>query len=163
MNEAERKSVFQRFVTKFLVGDGCWEWQAGLFPNGYGAIWVNGRQLGAHRVAYELFNGPIPDGLFVCHTCDNRRCVRPSHLFLGTQTDNMGDASAKGRVKGPRGEKCGNAKLRGAQVRFIRDARRAGTPVQSLARLFDINKSNVSTICRGRSWEHIDDIHREEK
>lgn len=78
----------------------CWLWTAGLWPNGYGRISVNGRSVGSHRVAYELANGPIPLGSVVCHTCDRRNCVRPDHLFLGSIGDNNRDMWAKGRGRG---------------------------------------------------------------
>lgn len=87
-----------RFWDKVLIGDECWVWQAGIKPhNGYGAFSLNGREMVAHRVAWLLCHGEIPDGLRVLHHCDNPPCVRPDHLFLGTQKDNVLDAVAKGR------------------------------------------------------------------
>lgn len=83
--------------------DGCWIWTASVSRAGYGDIWVGLRPgvriIKVHRLSWEIHYGPIPDGLFVCHRCDNPRCVRPDHLFLGTHTDNMRDASAKGRLR----------------------------------------------------------------
>lgn len=90
---------------KKLDGDGCWEWTSTLFNDGYASFKMQGKQRRSCRVAWELANGPIPDGLFTCHRCDNKLCVRPDHLFLGTALDNTRDMIAKGRNS--RGEKHG--------------------------------------------------------
>lgn len=92
----------ETFVTRFWrrvdkSGD-CWLWTGGIAANGYGKLSREYKKLYAHRVAHELINGPIPDWMHVCHRCDNPKCVNPTHLFLGTRSDNMQDCLKKGRM-----------------------------------------------------------------
>jgi HNH endonuclease len=99
INLNRRRSLADRFWEKVKKTDGCWEWTARRLPKGYGTIsCVDHRtSLCAHRVSWELHNGPIPDGMWVLHHCDNPQCANPDHLFLGTHTQNMRDMLAKGR------------------------------------------------------------------
>lgn len=92
-------SAFPRFAAKVVASDSCWEWTAAVSQFGHGRVRFRGRDAMAHRVAYEIAKGPIPDRMFVCHHCDNPRCVRPSHLFIGTHDDNMRDMAEKGRSR----------------------------------------------------------------
>ena len=95
------RSAEDRFWAKVDKTGDCWVWTGALTHSGYGKFKVRSYKVVlAHRWAYEVTHGPIPAGLFVCHRCDVPSCVRPSHLFVGTQTDNMKDAAAKGRVRG---------------------------------------------------------------
>ena len=87
----------KRFWSKVNKTDGCWEWTAYLNKQGYGRYGIGSNVYRAHRLAFEEAYGPIPEGMFVCHKCDNPSCVRPDHLFLGTNSDNLKDCSAKGR------------------------------------------------------------------
>lgn len=93
-----KKSLSLRFYTKYNKStNGCWEWNGALRDDGYGILKVNNRCDGAHRFSYELYIGEIPNSLCVLHRCDNRKCVNPFHLFLGTKSDNMIDCIKKGR------------------------------------------------------------------
>lgn len=119
-------------------------------PNGYGQIRQDGKTAYAHRVAYELKNGPIGNGLFVLHSCDNRKCVNPDHLSLGTFDDNMADMV--GKLRQAHGQKNGHAKLKPEQVREIRAA--IGTHREIAAR-YGVTQSLVSMIRSGRIWKHV--------
>lgn len=89
----------KRFFDKINKTDDCWLWTAALRgKTGYGAFKLNGKVIDAHRFSYELHNGVIPENMLVCHICDNRKCVNPSHLFLGTYKDNHQDGVNKGRI-----------------------------------------------------------------
>lgn len=96
------KPIAERFWSYITKGRGnaCWKWNGPKVPHGYGVLYIAGsNRIGAHRFSWQLSNGDIPSGLFVCHSCDNPECCNPAHLFLGTQLDNMRDASKKKRCK----------------------------------------------------------------
>ena len=147
------EKLWQRFWDKVSIGDECWEWQAGTFRDGYGSFRVGGKLKKAHRVAYLLSHGNLPDGLCVCHQCDNPACVRPSHLFLGTLADNNHDRAQKGR--GINGERNHKAKLTESDVQRIRLLLAEGRTQPSIATEFGINRHHVGHIGSGKSWASV--------
>lgn len=135
----------------------CWEWQASRNKDGYGIFQLRNRSRNAARVAFELTFGWEPRGECILHTCDNPGCVNPSHLFVGTQADNMKDMAKKGRgFNVPRGERAHMAKLSVSQIKEIRRLYAQGNISQeSIARGFGVNQRNVSCIVRHVTWTHI--------
>lgn len=145
--------------------NGCWLWTGALFGGtGYGSMYVGPRRrgVGAHRVSWELHFGAIPDGLCVLHRCDNRPCVRPEHLFLGTRADNIADCYAKGRTVQQtrrylmaRGERVSTAKLTESQVIKIRLQRADGRSVHSLAREYGVSYHAIKGVVTRATWRHV--------
>jgi hypothetical protein len=134
----------------------CWEWQGFRNPKGYGRVKMNCRSVMAHRVAYELEVGRIPEGLDVCHHCDNRACCNPSHLFTGTHTDNNRDRHLKGRSAGPKGERHGRNKLTDDLVMEIRRRHLAGgVTFNELGRQYGVTGVMVRFIVTGKNWNHL--------
>jgi hypothetical protein len=142
--------------TDYGDGSGCWLWMGPTAParRGYGHLAYRGKHLGAHRVAWELAHGrPVPAGMRVCHHCDQPRCIRPDHLFLGTQRDNMADAKRKGRVH--LGEADGQAKLTAEAVPLIRARHRAGVRFAHLAREFGVTEGAIRQVVSRATWAHV--------
>lgn len=145
---------FWRHVEKLEGDDACWNWRAHRDDKLYGLFGVRaGKTVYAHRFSWELANGPIPDGLWVLHKCDNPSCVRPKHLFLGTHQDNMKDQAAKGRTT--RGELDGMAKLTASQVVEIRTLLDRGRKGVDLARTFSVSIATISRIKHRIRWQHL--------
>lgn len=98
IERCERGQLYAKTFWQWVrIAEGCWGWEGSKDTGGYGRLWIAGKTFAAHRISWELTNGAIPLGLLVLHRCDNRECVNPAHLFLGTHTDNMRDKMAKGR------------------------------------------------------------------
>lgn len=146
----------------------CWEWQGTITQYGYGQFKYAGKTHRAHRVIYELTNGPIPDGFIVRHKCDNRRCVNPAHLELGTHIDNMADMRTRGRsatgdrsssVTHPellrRGIGHHNAKLTDSTVVDIHRMRHQGLTIVAIADVLDVSRNTVANVVHGRTWKHV--------
>lgn len=141
-----------------MVESGCWLWIAAQSSDGYGSFSSSKlSECRAHRASWVLFNGLIPDGEWVLHTCDVPLCVNPEHLFLGDHTANMRDMIAKGRRKAPdnRGERHGSAKLTEDDVIAIRRLVSDGQSQYSLAKHYDVDSSLINGIVHRRYWTHV--------
>lgn len=134
----------------------CWEWPDKVNDGGYGFVVSQGRYRMAHRLAWECSVGPIPDGMKVCHKCDNRRCINPNHLFLGTDADNVADMDAKGRRTVLRGSENGYARLDEEKVKGIKkllvETSLKGTEI---AKAYNVHQSTIWQIKHGRTWRHV--------
>ena len=138
----------------------CWEWKGATTKSGYGTFWKDGALVYAHRAVYEMAVGQIQDELFVCHHCDNRLCVNPRHLFLGTCKDNYDDMIAKGRqANSDLTKRCGNehgcAKLTDVDVRQIFALNRRGVKPKEIADRFPVTITHVQKILSGKAWKHL--------
>lgn len=134
----------------------CWVWTGNTNQWGYGVFARMGRRSMSHRFSWSLVNGPIPPRMVICHRCDNPPCVRPSHLFLGTQADNVADKIAKGRQEVGRGMAKPQAKLTDGAVREIRRLAEAGIGTWSIARQFGVSPPTIYSVVTGRSWRHVE-------
>lgn len=153
-----RRSEFSQFFR--LLPNGCAEWTGttlrsdGRESHRYGRFTRGGKKHLAHRYAYERAIGRIPEGMEVCHRCDNTLCVNPAHLFLGTHAENMADMSRKGRARKtgdpkPKGERSPTAKLSDAQINDLRARRALGETVTALASAYGVHHSYISRVARG--------------
>jgi hypothetical protein len=148
--------VFNASYAKASDSD-CWLWIKGRAKAGYGMLQRGDYSGSAHRFSYLNFKGPIPEGMFVCHSCDVRSCVNPDHLWLGTAKDNSQDCSRKGRVRVPgcSGEDHGASIMTEDKVIELRRLRAEGWRGVDLAKRFGIHQSTVCQITQRRSWRHV--------
>lgn len=161
----------RRFTSKFIQKgeDECWNW-TGNITGGYGQFKYSGKAIPAHRFAYRVYRGEIPEGLWVLHDCDNPICVNPNHLFLGTAQDNTNDMVSKGRARfncseGPgekacKGEEHGMARLSEDQVKEIRRRYKRisyhSTNARQLAVEFGVTQNQITRIVKGERWNHVE-------
>jgi hypothetical protein len=154
------KLAKQKLIQRLRIVGGCWEWQRCIqktmsnnkAKKGYGMIAIEGRIVLTHRLAWEVFRGPIPYKMLVCHHCDNPPCCNPSHLFIGTVKDNSRDCKQKKRH--PRGESHGGAKLTKQDVKEIR-CRYKGMygEMELIAKEKEVNVATIRKILRGETWK----------
>lgn len=146
----KHRPVKERFEEKFRITPGCWVWTAALGKKGYGHFWNGSHPVPAHRMSYELYEGEIPNGLHVLHRCDNVLCVNPSHLFLGTNLENVIDKIEKDRH--PRGSKASTAKLTEEQVMAIRADMRSQ---RKIAADYGVSHTIIGYIKSNATWRHV--------
>lgn len=145
-------TVTKRFWKKVEKTPTCWNWIGGTFNDGYGNIGNSRGAQKAHRIAYELHVGPIPEGLVVMHSCDNRRCVNPAHLSVGTHATNIKDRDLRGRGSKPKGSLNAMAKLTEREALLIRTM---PLPVSSLAEIFSVHAATIRRVLARKIWSHV--------
>lgn len=147
MSEEKSRERFYAKVSKVPTERGCLEWLGAHTKKGYGVVGRKGENTTAHRIAWELANGQIPAGMYVCHRCDNPACCRVEHLFLGTPEDNQRDMDSKGR-------RVRVTVLTEDQVAEIRSEKYFGWSVRKIAFCFGVSKSHIHRILRRENWSH---------
>jgi hypothetical protein len=148
-----QRPLVERFWPRVDKSGSCWLWQGHRTAAGYGQIGRGTASEGlvyTHRLAYELEIGPIPEGMFVCHSCDNPPCVNPAHLFVGSAADNSHDALRKGRLRTLRAEASPQCRVTTDQVREIRQLRAVGISAAGLAVRYGVSPQHVADIVRFR-------------
>lgn len=155
MTEALSPKRLQDFLSNIAHDEnGCWNWSAYIATTGYGMFRFRQRNTKAHRVSYVIHRGEIPAGLLVLHKCDNRKCVNPDHLFLGTTADNMRDMAQKGRAVKGSAHKL--SRLTETQVVGILTLRqRFGVPCSRIANSLGVHPTTIELIVNGKTWPHV--------
>lgn len=151
---AVRIPLEKRFWAKVRKSEICWEWVGAYRSSrGYGHVRINGRSEYAHRICWVMMFGSIPEGMCVCHHCDNPKCVRPDHLFLGDRSDNMTDAALKGRI--PKPKDFISAKLSQDQVREIREFVFTPDQIIQKSKQLGVHRQTVKRIILGKTWRGL--------
>lgn len=153
-----RKDPIKRFWSKVDIKgpNDCWEWYGPKDSGGYGHTCWFGKTRKAHRISWVLANGrPVPRGLYILHSCDNRPCVNPRHLRPGTQKENCAEMVQKGRCVRPRGEAHNQAKLTEVDVKEIRTRRAQGDSRKQLAKDYNVDPTLIWLIVRRKIWKHV--------
>lgn len=149
------ESLADAFWSNVAPGESeaCWEWGGCRDADGYGVFQFQKKQYRAHRVSYLLHFGEPPEGMCVCHDCDNPSCVNPAHFFAGTNADNTADRDRKGRT--PKGEGSSRAKLTESDVLEIREMAASGRKTKEMADKFGVSYFMIGAIAKGDFWKHV--------
>jgi hypothetical protein len=154
--------LFHKFMSNVAVAglDDCWPWTAGRDGKGYGCFWSGDRRLISSRLAYVVGYGSVPTDLMVCHRCDNPPCCNPSHLFLGTNRDNMRDKAAKGRCNIPSGRDSHHAVFTERDAVKAIAIRQQGVTIREIARRMGVSKSTAHRMVTQYTYRPIEEPTR---
>lgn len=153
--EQKLQRITEAFEKSVIKGNKCWEWLGNIYPNGYGKFpcSINGVRPSAHRISWMIHYGIIPPDKIICHTCDNRSCTNPQHLFLGTQADNIRDMHEKNR--GMIGQTHVNSKLKKDDVIIIKKLLKDRQSHTFISKQFNVCRATITSIKTGKTWAHI--------
>ena len=156
------EALKDKFMKKFTVTAlGCWDWSGRIPSNGYGTIHFKGKTYRAHRVSMMVMRNEDPGELYVCHKCDNKKCVNPDHLFLGTSSENLMDASRKGRIAF--GSRSGNSKLSEKDIVAIFEMEKSGKNAREISEMFPVSQSQICRILTNKTWNREKKIQTSRK
>ena len=149
---APKETSYTKKALRYKVNGDCWEYSGTIGMYGYGQFGHRGKTIRAHRASYEIYNGKIPNGFIVCHTCDNRKCINPEHLYAGTYADNYNDARDRQRTNHPSGENHYNCKL---TLRDVQKIRNSDLSQRKLASTYGVSQTTIGHIKRDLTWKTI--------
>lgn len=155
LTEEEKLKKLKKYYEKYVVRqEGCWDWNGIIEWTGYAKLGIR-PPVKAHRASWIIHKGPIPSGKVVCHTCDNRKCTNPEHLWIGTHKDNIQDRIKKGRCNTPKGTQLKIAKINEKQVVEIKDLLEKGIACSVIGRQYGVSRKIISRIKNGETWKHV--------